>query len=317
MKHAIIANPHAGQKAGLRTNALRPTDLQAILERHGIEADLWLTEGPDHATELARQAAHQGRQVAVAAGGDGTVSEVAAGLIGSRTKLGVMPLGSIMNLARMLGVPRDLDAAAEVIKNEHHVQIDAGQVTTTVGQRIFLEAAGVGVAAAIFAYTGQLDSGNWSSLRPLLKFMFRFRPRRMRVTVDGQPRHVRATMVTVANGPLLGAGFNMAPDARLDDRQLTIRIFSAWSKRRLANQVWAILRRGAAHQPGILTQRGQVVEIVGRRPLMVHADARQLGTTPARFELLPAALSVLVPAHPQPGCEPALVQVGIGAQSAS
>jgi diacylglycerol kinase (ATP) len=117
-------------------------------------------------------------------------------------------------------------------------------------------------------------------------------------------------MVTIANGPLLGAAFEIAPEARLDDRQLTVRIFSAVNKLELASQVWAILRQGVAGQPGILTRRGRAIEVHGRRPLMVHADSHPLGTTPARFELLPAALEVVVPE--QPACEPALLQVGSG-----
>src|SRR3712207_6179927 len=97
-KPVIIVNPNAGRKAGLRTNAFGPDDLQHVLERHGVDAEVWLTEYAEHATELARQAVREGRPLAVAAGGDGTVAEVAAGLVGGETKLGVMPLGSIMNL---------------------------------------------------------------------------------------------------------------------------------------------------------------------------------------------------------------------------
>lgn len=308
VKPAIIVNPHAGQKAGVRTNRYGPQDLQQLLERHGIEADLLLTEHADHATELARQAARDGRPLAVAAGGDGTVTEVASGLIGTDTQLGMLPLGSIMNLASMLGVPRDLDAAAAAIKEGHAVRIDAGRVTTAVGQRIFLEAAGIGVSAALFAYTNQLDSGNWSSLRPLLRYLLRYNPRRIRLRIDGQEQLTRGTMVTIANGPLLGAAFEIAPEARLDDHVFTVRIFSAVSKLELAAQVWAILRRGIATQPGVLTRRGRTIEVHGRRPLMVHADSHPMGTTPARIELLPSALSVLVPVRPSGGS--ALLQAG-------
>ena len=213
-----------------------------------------------------------------------------------------------MNLGRMLGVPRDLELAAEVIRAGRSVRIDAGRASTAVGQRIFLEAAGVGVSAALFAYSNQLDSGNWDSIRPLLRFLLRYRPRRVRVTIDGRPEQFRATMVTIANGPLLGAAFEIAPEARLDDRQFNVRIFTAASKHQLAAQLWAILRHGTADQPGILTRRGRLVGVSGRRPLMVHADSKALGTTPARFELLPAALSVIVPERPV--CEPALVEIG-------
>ena len=115
-------------------------------------------------------------------------------------------------------------------------------------------------------------------------------------------------MVTVSNGPLLGAAFPIAPEAHLDDHRLTVRVFSALSKGQLATQVWSLLRRSPIYQGGVLTRQGREVEIVGNRPLMVHADSHPLGTTPARFELLPSALSVLVPESPE--SDPALLQVG-------
>lgn len=241
----------------------------------------------------------------VAAGGDGTVVEVAGALVGCDAELGVLPLGSVMNLARMLGLPRDLEQAAAVLRNGKSVKIDAGLATTAVGKRIFLEAAGVGVSAGLFAFINQLDSGNWGSLRPLLRFLWRYRPRTVRVVVDGERIRAKAMMVTVANGPLLGPALNVAPEARLDDGQLSIRIFTAWSMGQLLAQVWGVLSRGTSRRAGILTRCGLLVEIDGRRPLMVHADSRPLGTTPARFELLPATLRVRVPFEPV--CEPALV----------
>src|SRR5262245_51850761 len=116
MRACLIVNPNAGRKAGLTTNAFGVDDARALLERHGIEAEIWETQRPGHATELARKAAADGYQRVIAAGGDGTVEEVAEGLVGTDVELGVLPLGSIMNIARMLGIPRDLDAAARVIK---------------------------------------------------------------------------------------------------------------------------------------------------------------------------------------------------------
>lgn len=307
LRPVVIANPRAGQKGGISTNRASPEQVQRILARHGVDAELWLTEYAHHATVLARQATEEGRPLAVAAGGDGTVTEVAAGLINSRTRLGLMPLGSVMNLARMLGVPRDLDAAAETIRLGHAVRIDAGRVTTVVGSRIFLEAAGAGVSAALFAYANELDKQNWRSLRALLNYLIRYQPRRVQVTIDGQIRQTRASMITVANGPLIGAAFEIAPGATLDDRRFNVRIFRALTKRRLIGQLLAILTRRVGRRPEVLTATGSKVEIIARYPMMVHADSEPLGTTPAAFELIPAALSVIVPEAP--GCEPALDQV--------
>jgi YegS/Rv2252/BmrU family lipid kinase len=309
-KPVVIANPRAGQKAGLATNSNAPEDLLAALASQGVEAELWPTEYAEHATELARRAADQGRELVIAAGGDGTVTEVASGLVGSQTRLGILPLGSVMNLARMLAIPRDIEAAAEVIKAGHAVRIDAGRVTTKVGKRLFLEAGGAGVSAGLFAYVNQLDAQRWQAMLPMLRFLLRHQPHRVRVTIDGQTRRVRASMITVANGPLLGAAFTLAPGARLDDRLFTVRVFSALHGRHVLKHTWAILSRRTESDASILTGHGRVVEIDARRPLMVHADSHPMGTTPARFELLPAALAVVVPELPE--AEPALVAVEAG-----
>jgi YegS/Rv2252/BmrU family lipid kinase len=309
----VIANPRAGQKAGIATNAAGPDDLLATLERNGVEAELWPTEYANHATELARRAVDEGRGLVIAAGGDGTVTEVASGLVGSQTRLGILPLGSVMNLARMLAIPRDLDAAAQVIEAGQAVRIDAGQVTTAVGKRLFLEAGGAGVSAGLFAYVNQLDAQRWQAMLPMLRFLMRHQPHRVWVTIDGQTRRVRASMLTVANGPLLGAAFTLAPGARLDDRLFTVRVFTALNGRHLFRHVWAILSRRTEADADILTGHGRVVEIAARRPLMVHADSHPMGTTPARFELLPAALAVIVPQAPE--SEPALVSAGLSRSS--
>src|SRR5919198_152854 len=94
----LIFNPNAGQKLGLSTNAAGADDFQAALRAERIPFEPRPTERAGHATELARQAVGQGRELVIAAGGDGTVNEVAQGLAGADTVLGLMPLGSIMNV---------------------------------------------------------------------------------------------------------------------------------------------------------------------------------------------------------------------------
>jgi YegS/Rv2252/BmrU family lipid kinase len=300
----LIINPTAGKKVGLTTNALGLGDAAALLDRHGIEAEIFATEYASHGTELAREAVRQGFQRVIAAGGDGTVAEIAEGLVGTSVELGVLPLGSIMNVARMLGVPRDLDAAAEVIKAGRMARIDVGQATAQARTTSFLEAAGVGVDAGLFAYFNQLDSGNWRSLRPLVTFMWRYRPRRLTLRLDGVPHRFRAMMVTVANGPYLGAALTLAPDARLDDRRFDVQVFTRFGKLELARHLLAIAGGRRVYNPKVLTFRASTVEIVPQRPMMVHADSRPLGTTPATFKIVPSSLAVIVGG--EPGCLPAL-----------
>lgn len=300
----LIINPTAGQKVGLTTNALGLDDIRALLDRHGIDAEIMCTERAGHGTELARQAVRDSYELVIAAGGDGTVGEVAEGLVGSRAVLGVLPLGSVMNVARMLGIPRDLDQAAQVIKERRVTRIDVGRARAQAKTAFFMEAAGIGIDAGLFAYFNQLDRGNWRSLKPLFTFMWRYRPRRVTVRLDGRPRRYRAMMVTVANGPYLGAALTLAPDAQLDDHQFDVQIFTGFSKFEFVRHMLSIMGGRRVYNPKVQSFRARTVEIEPRKPMMAHADSQPLGTTPARFEIVPSALSVIVGG--EPGCLPAL-----------
>jgi diacylglycerol kinase (ATP) len=303
----LIVNPNSGRKIGLTTNSFGVDDARALFERHGIDADVLCTERPGHATDLARQAVEQGYRLVVAAGGDGTVEEAAEGLVGTDVALGVLPLGSVMNIARMLGIPRDLDAAAQVINDRRVARIDVGRATTQAKSRYFLEAAGIGIDAGLFAYFNQLDAGNWHSLVPLFKFMWRYRPRQLTLKLDGRPLRYRALMVTVANGPLVGAALAVAPNARLDDHTLDVEVFTRFGKFELLRHIVSIAGGRRVYNPKIQSFKARTVEIIPNRTMMVHADSQPLATTPARFEVLPAALSVVVGGDPT--CRPALAAV--------
>jgi diacylglycerol kinase (ATP) len=307
MRSCLIVNPNAGRKAGLTTNAFGVDDARALLERHGIDAEIWCTERPGHATELARQAAEQAYDLVIAAGGDGTVEEAAEGLVGTKVALGVLPLGSVMNIARMLGIPRDLEAAAEVIKDRRIASIDVGRATTVAGASYFFEAAGIGIDAGLFAYFNQIDRGNWRSLKPLLTFMWRYRPRRLTLRIDGRPYRFRAMMITIANGPYVGAALAVAPDARLDDHRFDVEVFTRFGKFELLRQLLSIAGGRRSYNPKVQHFQARTVEVIPDHPMMVHADSAPLATTPARFVVLPSALSVIVGG--EDGSLPALVTV--------
>jgi YegS/Rv2252/BmrU family lipid kinase len=249
----------------------------------------------------------------IAAGGDGTVAEVAEGLVGTSAVLGVVPLGSVMNVARMLGIPRDLDEAAQVINDRRVARIDVGRARTQARTALFMEAAGIGIDAGLFAYFNQLDRGNWRTLKPLFKFMWRYRPRRVTVRLDGRPRRYRAMMVTVANGPYLGAALTLAPDAQLDDHKFDIQVFTGFSKFEFLRHLLAIAGGRRVYNPKVQSFRARTVDIETRRPMMAHADSQPLGTTPARFEIVPSALSVIVGG--ELACLPALMHQPAPAES--
>jgi YegS/Rv2252/BmrU family lipid kinase len=293
----LIFNPNAGQKLGLATNAAGPDEVQRALREAGIAFEPRPTEYAGHATALARAAVAEGRRLVIAAGGDGTVGEVAQALACTDAVLGVMPLGSVMNVARTLCIPRDLSAAARLIAGGEILAMDLGRVRGTY----FLEAAGVGLAAGLFGYFEQLDARGLRlrTLQGLMRFVHDLGTPRLRIVTDGTTRQVRAPMVTVANSPFVGAAYALAPDACIDDGLLDVVIYRGLGVLRILAHLIAVFGgRRLPQPPGVITLRARSVEVSlvsrRRRPLPAHGDGTTIGTTPAHFEVVPGALRVLI-----------------------
>ncbi len=174
--------------------------------------------------------------------------------------------------------------------------MDAGRASG----HIFLEAGGVGLAAGLFGYFNRLDRGSrrkLAVLRAMLRFLRHLRNPRLVIVADGQRFDVRAPQVTVSNGPYIGAAYVLAPQARVDDGKLDVTIFRGMSVVRVLFHM-AMVAGGhrLPSPPGVQLVRAAVVDVGvrRRRQLPVHADGGVVGTTPAHFEVLPAALRVIV-----------------------
>jgi diacylglycerol kinase (ATP) len=293
---SLVFNPRAGRKLGVAVTTSGHDEVQAALRAEGIPFDLLVTERPGHATELARRAAAEGRELVIVAGGDGTVNEVAHGLANTPTVLALMPLGSIMNTARTLWIPRDLPGAARTIAEGNVLAMDLGRV----GGRFFVEAAGVGLGAGLFGYFDKLDrrGPRVGVLRAALRFVRQLGTPHVHLEYEGDTLEAHAPVVSVANGPYVGAGYANAPAARIDDGLLDIVVFRRTSLSRLLVYLASIAGgRPSPLPPHALTLRARWLRVAVRqtdRPLPVHADGVPVGITPATFEVAPAALRVVV-----------------------
>jgi len=301
----LIINPKAGHKLGLPTNVGRVELVEQALAAAGIHVQIEPTLRPKHATELARQAVRDGCRLVIAAGGDGTVCETGEGLADSDTALGIMPMGSIMNIGRTLCIPRDLRQAAHVIAAGRVLAMDAGRVAG----RYFLEAGGVGLAAGLFGYFERIDTGRIhlrGALRGSRRFLTNLGTPRLTIDMDGQEEQVAAPMVTMSNGPFVGAAYALAPQARVDDGLLDVVIFRRASVPRILLHLALVAGgRRLPPPPDAEVRRARSVRVVTgrRRPLPVHADGSLVGVTPALFEVLPASLRVVVgEAEPGAAC---------------
>lgn len=299
---AVIGNPNSGSKGGLPTNRATVDEAVSALARHGVIGEVVVALSPATAAAQARKAVRAGCDLVVAAGGDGTVGTVAQELLRSETALGVMPLGSVMNLARSLNLPRDLDAAAAIIAAGQSRRIDVGEARG----RVFFEAGSVGMNAAIFREANRIDRGDWLGLLSSIWVALRYRAARMTITLDDRTIRTRALLITVSNGPYTGLGFTVAPGARLDDGLFDVRIFRGFSRWEIIRHFGAIAFGRRRYSPKIDTFRSVSVDVASVHPLAARADAHDLGTTPIRFIACHGALRVVVPErYSDTGCSSA------------
>lgn len=293
----VLVNPNSGEKAGIPTNTATEQEVRAAMEPYFPElgADLILTESEDEAIVATRDAIAKGYEIVVAAGGDGTVGTVACELLGKETALGILPLGSVMNVARMLDIPRDLEGAAAIVATGEVRTIDVGEAK---GQ-IFFEGGSVGLNAAVFREAQQADSdrGRYRALGAALWVLLRYRPPRMVLHLDDRVLTTRALAVAVANGPYSGLGFTVAPDAATDDGEFDVVIFSRFSRTELIRYFASIAFGRRRYSAKTATYRSSRVHIEGVHPLPCRADGHDLGSTPVEYAVRPGALRVVAPRH--------------------
>ena len=170
--------------------------------------------------------------------------------------------------------------------------IDVGQV----GDRIFYEAGSVGMHAAATRELPKVDKGDYGAIVRSIVAALRYRPSEVRIELDGDRTiEAKAVAVAVANGPFMGPGVAVAPEALLDDGLFDVRVFLHYTKAELLRHLTSIVRGRRPQERRSLTERASRVRITSRRPLPVRADAVDLGTTPVVFEIRPRVLTVVAP----------------------
>ena len=141
-----------------------------------------------------------------------------------------------------------------------------------------------------------VDKGDYGAISRSIEAAIRYRPSEMRIELDGDRTiETKALLVAVANGPYMGPGLTIAPDASLDDGLFDVRVFANYTKAELTRYLTSIAFGRRAHERRSLTERASRVRITSRRPLPARADAQYLGTTPVVFEIRPRVLTVVAP----------------------
>jgi YegS/Rv2252/BmrU family lipid kinase len=252
------------------------------------------TSGPGDATRLAQQAAAEGYDVVVAVGGDGTVNEVASGLVETETALGIIPRGSGNGLARSLGIPLHASKALEVICNGKEHRIDAGRAA----HRHFFVVTGVGFDASV---GHKFNLAVWRGPVPYFYIAARefanYHPEPLRLCFDDKKLELTPFLVTIANTRQYGNGAIIAPHARPDDGILEICIVRPMSFAEFMLHAPKLFTGKADTVPLLTYYRAQALTIEKSGQVLFHVDGEaQFAPSPIQVSVLPKALKVIVPA---------------------
>lgn len=287
----LIVNPTAGRGRGA-------ADASAALASVGIDFDLAVTAHRGNATELAAQAKLDGRTLVIAAGGDGTVHEVANGIVGDgqSPQLGLLPLGSGCDYVRTFGVPSDLREAAQIIASGQTRTVDVGEVTVTTdhGQltRKFVNIAEVGFGSVVAERAATLPRALGSAV-----YFFAF--------WNKLPGYVRCPMtvndvrwpgvmnVVVATGQVFGGGMRIAPEADPSDGLFDVQVHHG-TKLDYVRGIPKVYRGTHLPHPRIEELRTASLKVNSQPEAVVEADGEVLGRTPAEFRVIPGGLTLRV-----------------------
>jgi YegS/Rv2252/BmrU family lipid kinase len=299
IKTVFLVNPAAENGAAGR----RWPELAHEAASLGLQGDTRFSERPGHLTELAREAAADA-DLLVAVGGDGTVNEVVNGIAGLDVELALIPRGTGGDFVRTFGIPRKLDRAVEVALRGRTRAIDLGRgrYRSWAGEdedSYFANIASAGMSGAIAKRTNETSKalgGKVSYAWATVAVFSRWRSDEVRVRVDGTEQAGRMHDVIVANGRYLGGGMKMVPEAEPDDGLLDVLLIGDLTKRDLLLTMPKTYRGKHLPHPKATLLRGTTVEIDAPEPLPVELDGEQPGTTPVRFEIVPRALRLRVPA---------------------
>lgn len=287
----FIANPFSGNTIVQTLPAL----VAKYFDKNAFDCTIKHTEYGGHATILAKEAVEAKIDLVVAVGGDGSINEVARGLIGSETILGILPAGSGNGFSMHLGIGRNPERAMTYLKNGAVLEMD----TCKVNGVPFVNLAGVGFDANVARrIKGSTLRGFKGYLTYSLKEAVDYQMQDFELEIDGKKIQRKCFSIAVANAPMYGYGFVVAPSAKLNDGLLEVMILKAASKWRYIFEGWRFLNNSLNESS--LSERFAAKKVVIRakkKPLAVHFDGESILVEKGDlvFEIVEKSLKIMCP----------------------
>ena len=311
-KYKIIVNPTSGRGEGGRSIPL----IEAALRGYGLDFDLVRTERPWHAAELAQQAARDGYDVVVAAGGDGTANEVLNGLMLAKVEgkggvaMHIIGVGRGNDLAFGMVMPKGVDAGCKVLAQGYRRLVDVGKLSAPsygapqypglyAHGRYFGNGVGIGFDAVVGfeALKVKWLSGFPSYIVGVLKTVFLYyRAPLLRIEHDAETTTQPCLMVSTMNGQRLGGGFMMAPQGQPNDGWLDCCIVRQVSRARVFGLIPYFMKGTQATQPEVKMVRARRIVVTAEQGVIpAHIDGETVCTEGKQLtlELLPGQIEVV------------------------
>lgn len=290
MPLALLVNPHS---AGGKTLKLLPR-VEAALDAARAEFRVQRTKGIEHGVEQALLAI-EADEVPVVMSGDGLLGAVGGAMAGTETPLGIIPGGRGNDLARVLEIPADPEAAVAVLLAGQSRRIDVGEAN---GKR-FLGIVSVGFDSECNRLANEVKflRSNLVYAYSAIRTLIGWKPARFTIRVDQERTRFSGYSVSVANNSTFGGGMRIAPQAELDDGQFDIVTIGEVGKLRYVANLPKVFKGAHVDEEQVSVFRAQHLELTASRPFPVYADGEHLTELPASLRVLPRALSVLVPAR--------------------
>jgi diacylglycerol kinase (ATP) len=241
----------------------------------------------------------------LACGGDGTFQGLANAAFGFDVVLGVLPAGGGNDLARALGLPRDMEGALEAALRGQPKWVDLLQARTADGrERLYAGGGGVGLDAEAMRYASgayRRIPGRFRYIVAALHALWGFTPMRVTAEFPGSDLpslQARAFLAGVLNTPTYGGGLKLAPQAQFDDGWLDVVIVENLDVWEVLGVLPALLKKGELRTSRVKRCRARCVRLTTSRPCLFHGDGEILGPAPVEIEVVPRAVRVLAPAKP-------------------
>jgi len=295
----VIINPAA---RGGKTSRQWPI-ISKLLKQNNISFDYAFTKGIGHGIELAKEAVDTGYELVVAVGGDGTVNEVANGIVDkdgkSKAILGIICTGTGRDCIRSLHIPGDFDKACKLLANRKCVNIDLGLVeymsSGNKNRRYYINTAALGFAASVAERTKSLKrlGGTMPFLLAFAMVFVAYKAQDIAFDIDGRIKQERYLLMSVNNGRYFGGGMKITPNADPCDGLLDVITIKDMNKLRLLYNFPRLYKGTHITHPKVDIYKAINIAMQTPERMLLQLDGEVVGEAPASFSIIPSALRVI------------------------